>query len=100
MDRASPAGPVTCHPLGVTPSLSAGRCVVNSGLVDAGISGLRSMPLTHLAFFMTSGVAHGDELGTGRNGVVISASLADDGVGVGDQITLDRSPQRRRGPAR
>ena len=122
---------------------------LSTGLVNSGISGLRAMPLTDLAFqpktnstfsqstldaatirsvgrqagiraeplgltffnakdaagtslsialvgiepggFMASGVAGGLELGRSGTGVVVSRGVADDGVHVGDRVTLDRS---------
>ena len=90
---------------------------LSTGLVNSGISGLRAMPLTDLAFqpktnstfsqstldattirslrrqggFMTSGSAGGSELGRRGTGVIVSRGVADDGVHVGDRVTLDRS---------
>ncbi|MHB1504925.1 MAG: ABC transporter permease [Acidimicrobiales bacterium] len=122
---------------------------LSTGLVNSGISGLRAMPLTDLAFqpktnstfsqstldaatirslgrqpgiraeplgltffnakdaagtslsivlvgiepggFMASGLAGGSELGRSGTGVIVSRGVADDGVHVGDRVTLDRS---------
>ena len=125
-----------------------------AGLVDSGVSGLRAMPLTHIAFepktdstfsrstldaatlksleaepgiqaeplglslfnarsgegaslsialvgiqpngFMAEGVVGGSRLGATPDGVIVSRAIADDGVKVGDVISLDRSPVRMR----
>lgn len=121
---------------------------LSTGLVNSGISGLRAMPVTHLAFapktnstfsqstldastirslgrergiraeplgltlfnakdaagasfsialvgmqpggFMARGVAGGSMLGSTSTGVLVSEGIANDGVRVGDSITLDR----------
>jgi putative ABC transport system permease protein len=122
---------------------------LSTGLVNSGISGLRAMPVTHLAFapktnstfsqstldsatvrslgrqpgiraeplglslfnaknaagasfsialvgvqpggFMANGVAGGSKLGRTATGVIVSEGIANDGVRVGDSITLDRA---------